>query len=259
MIDITDDLNNRITLDKPARRIVSLVPSLTELVCDLGLTRQLVGRTRYCIHPQKAVATVPVVGGTKKPRFSVIRQMQPDLILTAKEENTAESVARLRSLCPVYTCDVFHMDGAVRMIRDVGALCDAESAAIRMTDRIRNKIEMLKKNRPHRGSAVYLIWENPLMAAGQGTFIHEMMGYAGFINRINSPRYPSLTFDALKALQPDYLLLASEPYPFNATQQSFFQKKLPHTKVILVDGTLYSWYGSRIIQALDTFSIDDNG
>ncbi len=254
-LHITDATGSEVILRKKPLRIISLVPSLTELIFDLGAGATLVGRTRYCIHPGDKVNAVPVIGGTKKPRIDRIRSLNPDLIIAAKEENRREDVELLRTICPVYTCDIQNLDQAIEMIRDMGRLCDAKGQASVIIQQIEERLERLKTSPPFSGSAVYLIWENPLMAAGGDTFIHAMMERAGFSNLLaGEKRYPVIQMETLQRLAPRYLLLSSEPYPFGQKEKQAYAQSLPDAKILLVDGTLFSWYGSRIVKALLSFT-----
>ncbi|RIW18874.1 cobalamin-binding protein [Algoriphagus lacus] len=245
-MEFTDHLNRTIFLPKPPERIISLVPSQTELLVDLGLEEKIVGITKFCVHPHDLKKRKTIVGGTKNYRFEVIEALKPDLIIGNKEENDREGIERLASIYPVWMSDIYKLDDSLRMISDVGILTGTSSKAEQLVREIQNSFS---EKISFKGNCVYLIWENPLLAAGKNTFIDSMLRKAGFENLIQSARYPALSEDQLISLSPDFLLLSSEPFPFKEKHIAFFQNLLPKTKLILADGELFSWYGSRLLQS----------
>lgn len=245
-MEFTDHLNRTIFLPKPPERIISLVPSQTELLVDLGLEEKIVGITKFCVHPHDLKKRKTIVGGTKNYRFEVIEALKPDLIIGNKEENDREGIERLASIYPVWMSDIYTLDDSLRMISDVGILTGTSSKAEQLVREIQNSFS---EKISFKGTCVYLIWENPLLAAGKNTFIDSMLHKAGFENLIQSARYPALSEDQLISLSPNFLLLSSEPFPFKEKHIAFFQNLLPKTKLILADGELFSWYGSRLLQS----------
>ena len=234
-----------IELQQPARRIVSLVPSQTELLFDLGLTNEVVGVTQFCTHPPERVANTTRVGGTKRFLFERIDALAPDLILGNKEENYVEGIERLRTRHAVWMSDIHTLDDALDMISQVGRLVGREAAASGMYDEIRSAFRSLSVATRRR--AAYFIWRKPWMVVGGDNFIHDMLVRAGFDNVFgDAPRYPRATDDELRAADPDVVLLSSEPFPFTAEHVDEVQRLLPRADVHLVDGTLLSWYGSRL-------------
>lgn len=246
----TDHLSRTIFLPKPPERIISLVPSQTELLVDLGLEDKIVGVTKFCVHPNHLRKTKTIVGGTKNYRFDVIDSLKPDLIIGNKEENDREGIERLASHYPVWMSDIYTLEDSVRMILDVGKLTGTSSKAVELARNIQNSFS---EHISFRGSCIYLIWENPLLAAGKNTFIDAMLSLAGFENLIQSSRYPELSEEQLVSLSPDFVLLSSEPFPFKEKHIASFQKLLPKSKLILADGELFSWYGSRLLQSASYF------
>ncbi|MEL6181965.1 MAG: helical backbone metal receptor [Myxococcota bacterium] len=231
------------------QRIVSLVPSQTELLAELGLDDEVVGLTRYCIHPTDWKARKAIVGGTKKARMERVADLNPDLILANKEENTRDDVMRLETLAPVYVTDVAELEGALTMIRAVGQLVGRALEAETLAHQIEERFERLPRvESPLR--ALYLIWRNPWMTVGQDTFIHDMMTRVGLVNVYGAQmRYPKTTVEEMQALRPDVVLLSSEPYPFKEADVEALQEVFPEAKSVrLVDGELFSWYGSRILR-----------
>lgn len=226
-------------------RVVSLVPSLSELVYYLQ-PEALVGRTRFCVYPTEIVQ-VDRIGGTKNVNITAVEKLRPDLILASKEENIREQVEALAANTRVEVFDIKNIEDALGAISQIGELLNEPVKALRLTEEINLKRAQFKQKA--LGEAVYLIWQKPWMTVGGDTYIHAMMEEAGFTNVFQSTtRYPTLTLEELVASQPRFLLLSSEPYPFQESDQAFFRKMLPNTHVLRVDGTYFSWYGSRLSQ-----------
>jgi ABC-type Fe3+-hydroxamate transport system substrate-binding protein len=245
-----DAVDRAVVLPRRPERIVSLVPSQTELLLDLGVDERLVGRTRYCIHPAEKVASVTVVGGTKRADLKLIANLQPDLILGEKEENPKEMVEALAEHAPVYVTDVVSIASAVAMCRDVGRLVGLGDEAQRLAGEIERAMNGVRNIAHRTESVLYLIWRRPWMAAGAGTFIHSCLEHIGLRNvAAEQPaRYPELSVELLTNLKPDRVYLSSEPFPFNETHVREVGAILPNAKVQIVDGELFSWYGSRMLR-----------
>lgn len=234
------------------KRIISLVPSQTELLFDLGLDDELVGITKFCVHPADKVKHKAVIGGTKTVNLNLVKGLQPDLIIANKEENTREQVEELQQLYPVHVTDMATLSDALSMIREVGTLVGKRLGAETMAQQIEQALTPLSAA-PHLKVA-YLIWRKPYMVAANGTFIHAMLDVAGLKNAFtNQPRYPEVTPDDLQSAQPDLIFLSSEPYPFTEKHRAELQAICPSTRVMLVDGEMFSWYGSRLLRASDYF------
>lgn len=241
----TDARHRQIVLEAPPRRLVSLVPSQTELLADLGLEEEVVGLTRFCVHPDAWKHAKEIVGGTKQVNVERIRALRPDLILANLEENTREMVEALDPIAPVYVTDVRDVPGALSMIRNIGYLTGRTNAG----ESIAREIEAGFAALPGFASlrAAYLIWRDPYMTVGHDTFIHDVMARGGFVNAFGSRRrYPEITAEGLCAAQPDVVLLSSEPFPFREKHIAEVCDILPDTPVQLVDGEMFSWYGSRL-------------
>ncbi len=213
MKTFTDQLGYEIQLDRHPSRIISLVPSQTELLYDLGLEDEVVGITKFCVHPSDWRSTKTIIGGTKKLRFKEIDDLSPDLIIANKEENTREDIERLKLKYRVWISDVNTLDDAFHMINMVGKMTNrVGQAQIILDDIVLQKSEYTSG---HRGSAVYFIWKEPWMVAAGGTFIDEMMNEAGFTNIFGGEkRYPAKEIRDLVDMGPDHLLLSTEPFPF---------------------------------------------
>lgn len=241
-----DQLKREVRIPHIPQRIVSLVPSQTELLHALGLGERVVGITKFCVHPEEWFRSKKRVGGTKDFKLDRIKELNPDLIIANKEENTKEGLEALSASYPVWISDVKHLPDAIGMIRGLGIILDKIDEAEEMVSTIhalenKNSIESdLKK-------CIYLIWQNPYMTVGGDTFISNMLPYAGFENSFQSlSRYPSLLLENIRESDAEYILLSSEPFPFKEKHVKELEG-LTSKKVLLVDGEMFSWYGSRLL------------
>lgn len=232
-------------------RIVSLVPSITELLYDLNLDEEVVGITKFCVRPESWFRTKTRVGGTKKVHREKVLSLSPDLILANKEENTQEDIEFLQQQVQVYLSDIKTIPDALQMILDVGKLTNRMAQAEVLSRSIQESFLSFKPS--VQKTALYFIWQKPYMVAGCDTFIHHMMELAGYDNLCHSHRYPELTFEAIHSLSPEVILLSSEPFPFKENHLDQFQELFPTSSVILVDGEIFSWYGSRMLHAIPYF------
>jgi ABC-type Fe3+-hydroxamate transport system substrate-binding protein len=244
---IFDQLGQPIHLHGPPGRIISLVPSQTELLFDLGLDKEVAGITKFCVHPASWFQTKTKVGGTKNFSLDRIDALLPDLIIGNKEENDKARIEELRSRYPVWMSDIITLEHALNMIQALGVITQTVSRAHEINERIRGAFDRLTIKSPKR--VLYLIWKDPWMAAGKNTFIHSMLEQIGFVNCVQEDRYPDLTDVAIRELSPDLVLLSSEPYPFKQKHIVLLEKLIPKAKIALVDGEMFSWYGSRLMQA----------
>lgn len=245
----TDALDRTVSLPAPPERIVSLVPSQTELLADLGLGARVVGITRFCVRPEGWRQAKAIVGGTKQVDVDRVEALSPDFILANHEENTPEDVDALSDIAPVYVTDVPTVEAARAMIHTVGRLTDRTARATDLADTIARRFAALGDFPPLR--AAYLIWRDPFMTVGHDTIIHDIMARGGFANAFGDrTRYPEVTLDDLVAADPDVLLLPDEPFPFPAKDKfsADLRAALPETPVHFVDGQAFSWYGSRLIE-----------
>jgi len=242
----TDQIGRKVSVPNNPQRIVSLVPSQTELLFDLGLDDEIVGLTKFCTHPRDRVKSKTNIGGTKKFRFEKIDQLKPDLILGNKEENYREGIERLKQHYPVWVSDVKNFEGALSMIANIGRIVGRLQNALEMIKSIQNDFESLSTpESPKR--VLYFIWQNPNMVVGGDTFIDDLLGKAGYINLTKYlTRYPELSDEEVRELNPDLIFLSSEPYPFQDKHLVEFQQKFPSAQIQLVDGEMFSWYGSRL-------------
>jgi ABC-type Fe3+-hydroxamate transport system substrate-binding protein len=253
---VTDQLLREITFSYPPKRIISLVPSLTELLFDLGLDEEVVGLTKFCIHPIDKFARCIKVGGTKKLNIELIKEIKPDLIIANKEENTMADVDELADLFPVWVSDINTLEDAKQTILQIGGLVDRQPEASYLIHLISAGFSDLQTLALERGidkRVAYLIWKKPYMAAGINTYISDILELNGMRNVVKSSRYPQLDLSELTALNPDLVFLSSEPYPFTELHVQEIQNVLPKAKIMLVDGEMFSWYGSRLVKAVQYF------
>lgn len=260
---VYDHLGRQVTLpDKPAR-IVSLVPSITETLFALGLRGSVVGRTRFCIFPEE-VGKLPAVGGTKDASVEKILSLSPDLLIAEKEETPKELVEQLHDKLPVYVTHVESFDDGLRLIRDLGEIAKAEEKAEELLsnlqkafDRFRMERDMLLRQGMEKGAwgeegpaVTYLIWRKPYMVAGSTTFIDAMLHQLGVRNLFaGRGRYPVVTEAELSREEMNLLFLSSEPFPFSQRYEAEFRNLSPGAKIFYVDGSIFSWYGARMLSA----------
>lgn len=249
---LTDQMDHKITLPDEPLRIVSLVPSQTELLFELGLEEEVVGITKFCVHPAEQFRKKPRVGGTKKVKLDKIRALSPNLIIGNKEENTEEDIRALQQEYPVWMSDIHTLDDALGMIRSLGLVTGHDTQAEQLAGQIRRSFSQLQQavmGLPPLRTA-YVIWRKPYMVVGRETFIHHIMERAGFRNAFGHlERYPEITLETLMHQQPEVLLLSSEPYPFRDKHLKEFRIACPTAQIELVDGELFSWYGSRLLKS----------
>lgn len=232
-------------------RIVSLVPSITESLFDFGLTEnEVVGRTKFCIHPKSLVKNVTIIGGTKNLNLEKIKDLKPDLIIANKEENVKLQVEELMSDFKVWVTDIETLEDNQSFLTELGILLNKQNIAEDFNQKI-SSIFNFNINSFSKKTA-YLIWKYPYMTIGHDTFIHEILEKIGFENIFkNSKRYPEITVDEMK--DADYLFLSTEPFPFQQKHIDELQNQLPTQKIILVDGEAFSWYGTHLAKTENYF------
>ena len=245
-LTVVDQMGRRVVVPYPPQRIVSLVPSQTELLFDLGLADKIIGVTKFCIHPAQARQKAVVVGGTKNFNFEKIAELKPDLIIGNKEENYQEGIEQLARTYPVWLSDIATLEEALRMMRGVGFITGRKEAAELLAAETAAAFAALSAP-PTPPAVAYFIWRRPYMVAAGGTFIDDMLSRAGFANVFaGRGRYPEIRAAELAAAAPARILLSSEPYPFGEKHVAEFQAICPAARVDVVDGELFSWYGSRL-------------
>ncbi|MBK5285098.1 MAG: ABC transporter substrate-binding protein, partial [Bacteroidia bacterium] len=218
--------------------------------------KEVVGITKFCVHPHEAIKTKSVIGGTKKLNMAKIRSFKPDLILANKEENSRDQIEEFAKDFPVWVSDVKTLEDAVSMILSVGEITGKKKPALSLKSKICNGFNNLKaKISNHRlKKSVYIIWHNPMMSIGNDTFIHSMMQHCGFENALSQrKRYPEISEQELAEINPELIMLSSEPFPFREKHIARYRLICPAAKIILVDGQMFSWYGSRLQYAPEYF------
>jgi ABC-type Fe3+-hydroxamate transport system substrate-binding protein len=251
-----DQLNRPIHLTNTPKRIISLVPSQTELLVDLGLEDSLIGITKFCVHPKHLKASKTIVGGTKTIHIDKIKSLQPDIILCNKEENTQEMIADLEQIAPVHISDIYNIDDCLEVIEMYGTLFSKEIEAEKLIQNISEKLEDFKAFVSDKNSfkVAYFIWKNPWMIAAKHTFIDEILRLNNFENFYETlERYPEITLDVNQPETANIVFLSSEPFPFKETHIEELRNFFPKATILVVDGEMFSWYGSRLLKAFDYF------
>ena len=254
---LADQLGTFHTFESSPKRIVSLVPSQTELLFELSLEAQIVGITKFCVHPFHFKSTKKIVGGTKQVHYDKIIALQPDIIICNKEENTLEMVEELRKICPVWVTDIRTIEDNFQMITDFGLLFNCRTEAQKWNDKLQFALTDFKsfiKEKPIQ-KAAYFIWKNPYMVAGSDNYINEILKLNHFQNIYeNLGRYPEVEIKKIRLEgDPDIVFLSSEPYPFKEEDAFEIGRFTHHAKTVFVDGEMFSWYGSRLLKALSYF------
>jgi iron complex transport system substrate-binding protein len=252
-IILTDQLANSVSLPIAAQRIVSLVPSITETLCQMGLQNRVVGITKFCVHPTALKKIVPIIGGTKNINFEKIKALKPDLIIASKEENNKEQIETLSHFCPIYVSDIIDYETCLQALNDIAILNNVNLQKLNWYP----ALEAFNNYAPStlNNKCLYLIWRKPYMTIGGDTYINFMLKKAGFINVFEKEkRYPTVETSFFDNNKVDFIFLSSEPFPFKDKHIAALQILAPNAKIILVDGEIFSWYGYRTTKALSYFA-----
>lgn len=251
-----DQLNRTLSFSSYPKRIISLVPSQTELLFHLGLDKKVVGVTKFCIYPTDWKTRKTIVGGTKNLKMDLIKELNPDLIIANKEENDENSLRKLMPIFPVWISDIKRLEDAFQMILSVGRITNSESTSITWTEKIKKQFKILSLLPKQPRRVAYLIWNNPLMSVNQDTFIHSLLELNQWDNCFKDKlnRYPEITEEELVDSNPELVFLSSEPFPFKDKHIDRFKQLLPESRVVLVNGEYFSWYGSRLVDSPAYFS-----
>jgi len=252
-VDLKDQMNRAVSLDSVPRRIISLVPSQTELLYDLGLEEEVIGITKFCIHPKVWFDSKTRIGGTKNVNIAKVAALKPDLIIGNKEENSESDILELEKIAPVWMSDILDFSSALEMISQAGALVNKAKQASDLVEALETKILEFQSGNSfsEKKSCFYFIWKDPYLTAGKQTYIDSALSLCGFENLQSQNRYPKWNFELNKT--PDFIFLSSEPFPFKLEHVSWFQNKYPKSIVKIVDGEMFSWYGSRMMLAFEYF------
>jgi len=248
--NLIDQMGRTVRVPLEPKRIISLVPSQTELLFDLGLTTEVVGITKFCVHPSAWFRVKQRIGGTKQLNIELIRSLNPDLIIGNKEENTKEDIEELAKEFPVWMSDIATLEDAYEMIHSIGVMTDKEDEAELLVE---ESIEAFASihNLGQGKSFLYFIWDEPAFVAGKNTFIDSMLTKIGFQNACALSRYPALSEVAPTTV--DHIFLSSEPFPFKSEHVLKYQAIFPNAQIHLIDGEMCSWYGSRMKLAAGYF------
>lgn len=251
-MQIQDDLANKLAFNSPPQRIVSLCPSITETLIYLD-RKKVVGRTKFCIHPREKVTEIQRVGGTKNVNLEKIIELNPDLIIAEKEENTKEIVEKLQKKFPVFVVNIEIIEDAYRMIESFGFLMQKQEKANNLLENIKSNFQEIYQN--FHQKILYFIWENPKMIVGKQTYINSILTFLGFENILldQESRYYEVSNQQILQSNAEFLLLSTEPFPFKEKHLLNFEQQFPDKKVILVDGEIFSWYGVRMLEAMEYF------
>jgi ABC-type Fe3+-hydroxamate transport system substrate-binding protein len=249
-----DQMMRKVEISSSPMRIISLVPSQTELLFDLGLNVELVGITKFCIHPKQWLKDKTIVGGTKQLNHPKIEALKPDLIIGNKEENSRAEIEVLMQQYPVWMSDINNLEEALKMIESIANITQTSQQGNQLITNIKLEFELLPNANPSKKRIAYFIWNKPMMVAGKDNFINHILSRLGFenvfANQLNSPqisyRYPQITSTELAAAAPDTIYLSSEPFPFKDMHIEQFKAICPFAEIKIIDGEMFSWYGSRL-------------
>lgn len=256
-MQVVDQIGRTLEISKIPKRIISLVPSQTELLFDLGLEDQIVGITKFCVHPYHAKQTKQVVGGTKNIKIDKLKSLNPDIILCNKEENTKEIVESCEEICTTHVSDIYTLKDAKELIEQYGAIFGKRVEASSILQKLDFKLQDFKSYIAKKPilKVAYFIWRNPWMVAANNTFINYLLELNQFENIYkNKERYPEVELKKIRLEgDPDLVFLSSEPYPFKEEHAFEIGRSTHHAKTVFVDGELFSWYGSRLLKSFDYF------
>ena len=254
---VKDQIGREISLKKTPERIISLVPSQTELLCDLALESQIVGITQFCVQPYHLKSVKTIVGGTKKVDFEKIKALEPDFILCNKEENTYDFLPKLEAIAPTYFSNVTSIDDTVHLISDLGTILNRRTESTNLIEKIEFKLAQFKNfiQNKETKKVAYFIWANPWMVAADETYINEMLRLNKFENiYANLSRYPKVEINRIRYEgDPEVIFLASEPYKFTDEHAIEIATYTNRSITVFADGQMFSWYGSRLLKAFDYF------
>lgn len=240
-------------LPKNPQRIISLVPSLSELLSSLNLEDRVVGISKFCVYPKDWRENKTKIGGTKKVNFELISSLNPDLIIANKEENSIDDINKLALKYPVWVSDINTFDDALHAIEWIGEITQTEKFSKRVIFAIHKAWSEFSIKNYSTLSCAYLIWENPIMVVGRDTFINDILERIHLKNVFEESRYPETDLQTLQEKNPDIILLSSEPFHFKEEHRLRLKKAVPNSEVILVDGEMFSWYGFRMKLAVAYF------
>jgi len=244
-----DQMGYKVSLASTPKRIISLVPSQTELLAYLGADEEVVGITKFCIHPEGWFKTKERIGGTKNLDMAKIERLKPDLIIGNKEENKEDQIKELMQRYPVWMSDIHQLTDALDMIKNVGKFVDKYEKANELAESISSNFKQFSAHNTPSHKVAYFIWRDPYMSVGKNSFINHIMELCNFENVFinKEEEYPIIKSEDIEQAAPELILLSSEPFPFKEKHKAEFKAICPKAKVMLVDGEYFSWYGSRLL------------
>lgn len=250
MKTIIDQTGNEIRVADEIESLVSLVPSLTELLFFFKMDEKIKGVTDFCVHPVDKVALKTKVGGPLNFDIDKIESLRPDIVFASKGENSKGLVNKLMEKVPVFICDINSLEDAFKAIEKIGFICNQTDLAQNLTQNLSISFDKLKE--PTGISVIYLVWEKPFIVAGNNTIVHDILTKTGIKNAFGGIKgYQKITNKQLTEAQADIVLLPSEPFQFGQHHIEQYKQLLPHCKVLLVDGQYFCWYGNRLLLAVN--------
>jgi ABC-type Fe3+-hydroxamate transport system substrate-binding protein len=257
-----DASGTAVIVPTPPRRIVSLIPSITETLFALGAGDAVVGCTTFCTEPRDGVATKTRVGGEKNPKLDLIRELGADLVVANIEENVREHIETLRAWgIPVFVTYPRTVEDGIRLVRELGAITATTSHGVAIVEALERRLGAVRADQAGRRRVRVFcpIWRNPYMTVNADTYIHDMLAVCGGDNVFAglAKRYPEVSLEDVAQARPDVILLPDEPYRFRRAHVADFAPypEMPAVRdgrIHVLDGKLLSWYGPRIDQALAT-------
>jgi hypothetical protein len=239
-----DQLGREVVLPEIPKRIICLVPSITELVSYFEMDDEVVGITKFCIYPTTWFQSKERVGGTKNIDIEKVRSLHPDLIIGNKEENTKEDIEALTVIAPVWMSDVNSIEDSYDLISSLAEIFDKVDKGQKLIEDLKNYF-LSHASEGAGKSVLYFIWHAPGFVAGKNTYIDSYISSIGYQNCVPLDRYPEI--NSLESMDPDFVLLSSEPFPFNESHFAFYKALFPNADIKLVDGERFSWYGIRTL------------
>ncbi|MBI9038391.1 MAG: ABC transporter substrate-binding protein [Bacteroidales bacterium] len=245
-----DGLGRTICLDKIPKRIVSLCPSITETLCELGLADKIIACTDYCVHPIDVVKNFNKIGGPKNFSEEKILNLKPDIIFAVKEENETCKINRISKKVPTYVFDINSIQEGIEMIKTLGNIFEIQNISDCFIEKMQEGYKNLTKVNSNI-KCLYLVWKQPYIAVGGDSFIDSVLYQINIKNclRNSKKKYPKIKLKLLEN-QFDLLILPSEPYSFSENDIDGFEKIFPEKEIIKVDGEMFSWYGTHQLKAI---------
>ncbi len=255
---LIDPCGHLVKCNQPAKRIVSLVPSITETLFEIGGGSQVVGVSSYCTDPVDLIQFLPKLGGPKNPDLELIDSLNPDLILLNREENRIEHYCYLSERYPVYVSDVRRISDVPDLLRHLGFLTGCDSKAEVFALRIAKTLFTAHDSTDmHNYRAVALVWNSPLMTANGDTYLADWLSRAGVVNPFfdRVERYPIVSLESVAQENPEFIIFPSEPYCWSNSEINSMVERLAEygccTKPIKIEGKSLIWYGFRTIESIE--------